>query len=193
MKIYLDTETTGLHASHGHRLIEVAAIQVDGDVIVKEFHAFLNPEREIDVRAAEVHGITWNDLKDKPKFEDIKDSLLDFLGNHEIIIHNANFDVNFLNHEFRLAGLKNFDFSENRSVICTLVLARELAGIDLKWGRGCKLDDLKEIYNINIERDKHDAVTDTNILMNVHKCLEKDIIKKYMRDSRCYDFKNIMK
>src|SRR4030042_5271284 len=103
-KIALDTETTGLDPRQGHRIIELAAIELDGrKVSLRRFHRYLNPEREIDAGAVAVHGLTYERLQDEPKFSDIVAGFLEFIAGAELIIHNAPFDIGFLNHEMELS------------------------------------------------------------------------------------------
>ena len=104
-EIILDTETTGLDPRQGHRIIEVAGVElVDRRPTGRHLHFYVNPEREIDGAATEVHGLTWDDLRDKPRFADVAAELLDFLRGAEWIIHNAPFDVGFLDYELSLCG-----------------------------------------------------------------------------------------
>src|SRR3989338_9759524 len=105
-KIVLDTETTGLDPRQGHRIIELAAIELDGrKVSLRRFHRYLNPEREIDAGAVAVHGLTYERLQNEAKFADIAASFLEFIEGAELIIHNAPFDMGFLNHELELLEL----------------------------------------------------------------------------------------
>ncbi|MFZ2525998.1 MAG: DNA polymerase III subunit epsilon, partial [Candidatus Ferrigenium altingense] len=122
-KIVLDTETTGLDPKQGHRIIELAAIELDGrKVSVRRFHRYLNPEREIDAGAAAVHGLTYERLQNEAKFADIASSFLEFIEGAELIIHNAPFDMGFLNHELELLGLPLLQ----NVVTDTLKVAREM-------------------------------------------------------------------
>lgn len=122
-KIVLDTETTGLNPQQGHRVIELAAIELDGrKVSLRRFHRYLNPEREIDAGAAAVHGLTYERLQNEAKFSDIVTSFLEFIDGAELIIHNAPFDMGFLNHELSILGLPAL----KNEVLDTLKLAREL-------------------------------------------------------------------
>ena len=101
-QIILDTETTGLDVTRNHKIIEIGCIEVvDRKYTGKKFHEYLNPEREIEQGALSVHGITNESLKDKPLFKDIKDKLLDFIDGAELIIHNAPFDIGFLEYEYK--------------------------------------------------------------------------------------------
>ena len=125
-QIVLDTETTGLDPGKGHRIIELAAIELcNRKVSDRRFHRYLNPEREIDAGAAEVHGLTLERLQDEPKFAEIAPALLEFIRGAELIIHNAPFDVGFLNKELELTGLPGLN-NYCASVIDTLKLAKEL-------------------------------------------------------------------
>ena len=106
-QIFLDTETTGLYPAHGHRIIEIAAIEmINRRPTNNHFHVYLNPGREIDPAAQEVHGITLEFLQDKPLFEAIAHDMMNFIGDAELIIHNAPFDVGFLNSELSRIGLQ---------------------------------------------------------------------------------------
>jgi len=106
-RIVLDTETTGLDPRQGHRIVELAAIELDGrKVSLRRFHRYLNPEREIDAGAAAVHGLTYERLQNEAKFADIASSFLAFIEGAELIIHNAPFDMGFLNHELGLLGCR---------------------------------------------------------------------------------------
>src|SRR5690606_20650093 len=105
-QIILDTETTGLEPELGHRIIEIAGVElVNRQFTGNDFHRYLNPERDIDVGALEVHGITTEFLADKPRFRDIAAELLDYLRGAELVIHNSAFDIAFINHELSLCGL----------------------------------------------------------------------------------------
>lgn len=160
-QIVLDTETTGLDPKQGHRIIEVAAIELDGrKVSERTFHRYLNPEREIDEGAAAVHGLTLDRLLDEPKFAEIAPALLEFIAGAELIIHNAPFDLGFLNAEFALAGLPAL----NNPVIDTLKVAKELHP-----GKKNNLNALCDRYQIdNSHRTLHGALLDTELLAEVY-------------------------
>ncbi len=163
-QIVLDTETTGLDPKQGHRIIEVAAIELNGrKVSERHFHRYLNPEREVEAGAAEVHGLTLERLLDEPKFAEIAQGLLEFIGGAELIIHNAPFDVGFLNKELELIGLP--PLAEHcPSVIDTLKLARELHP-----GKKNNLNALCDRYQIdNSQRTLHGALLDTELLAEVY-------------------------
>lgn len=162
-QIFLDTETTGLEVSQGHRVIEVACVEmVNRRLTGRHFHYYLNPEREIDEGAQQVHGISLEFLADKPKFADIVDEFLDYLGDAELVIHNAPFDVGFLNGE--LARLKKPKIEQGRAVLDTLRMAR-----DLYPGRKNSLDALCERLDIdNSARTLHGALMDAELLADVY-------------------------
>ena len=160
-QIVLDTETTGLDPKQGHRIIEVAAIELHGrKVSDRTFHRYLNPERDIDEGAAAVHGLTLDRLQDEPKFAEIVSALLEFIGDAELIIHNAPFDMGFLNAELAklsLPPLKN-------PVIDTLKVAKELHP-----GKKNNLNALCDRYFIdNSHRTLHGALLDTELLAEVY-------------------------
>ncbi|MBI2285924.1 MAG: DNA polymerase III subunit epsilon [Nitrosomonadales bacterium] len=160
-KIVLDTETTGLDPKQGHRVIELAAIELDGRrVSLRRFHRYLNPEREIDAGAAAVHGLTYERLQNEAKFADIVAGFLEFIEGAELIIHNAPFDIGFLNHELGLLGLQPLQ----NEVTDTLKLAREMHP-----GKKNSLDALCSRYEIdNAHRTLHGALLDTELLAEVY-------------------------
>ena len=163
-QIVLDTETTGLDPRQGHRIIEVAAIELNGrKVSDRHFHRYINPEREIEAGAAEVHGLTLERLQDEPKFSEIAQGLLEFIQGAELIIHNAPFDVGFLNKELELIGLPSLS-EYCPSVLDTLKLAKELHP-----GKKNNLDALCDRYQIdNSQRTLHGALLDTELLAEVY-------------------------
>ena len=162
-QVVLDTETTGLDPRHGHRIIEVAGIEmVNRRLTGRHLHKYINPEREIDEGAAAVHGITLEFLADKPKFADIADEFLEFINGAELIIHNAPFDIGFLNAE--LARLDRVPVETLcNGVADTLKMAKELHP-----GKRNSLDALCERYEIdNSQRTLHGALLDTELLSEV--------------------------
>ena len=163
-QIVLDTETTGLDPGKGHRIIELAAIELcNRKVSDRRFHRYLNPEREIDAGAAEVHGLTLERLQDEPKFAEIAPALLKFIRGAELIIHNAPFDVGFLNKELELTGLPVLN-NYCVNVIDTLKLAKELHP-----GKKNNLNALCDRYQIdNSHRTLHGALLDTELLAEVY-------------------------
>lgn len=160
-KIVLDTETTGLDPRQGHRVIELAAIELEGrKVSQRRFHRYLNPEREIEAGAVAVHGLTYERLQNEAKFADISANFLEFIADAELIIHNAPFDIGFLNHELELIGLPPLQ----NVVVDTLRLAREMHP-----GKKNSLDALCSRYAVdNAHRSLHGALLDTELLAEVY-------------------------
>jgi DNA polymerase III subunit epsilon len=159
-QVVLDTETTGLNAKLGDRIIEIGCIEIlDRRISERIFHAYLNPEREVELGATRVHGLTREDLMAKPKFAEVAKDLLDFVAGAEIIIHNADFDVEFLDLELGRARLKPFrDYAG--TITDTLLLSREL-----NPGRKATLDALCERYGVNnANRTLHGALLDARLL-----------------------------
>jgi DNA polymerase-3 subunit epsilon len=164
-QIVLDTETTGLEPEQGHRIIEIGAVELlDRRRTGEHFHCYLNPERDIEEGALEVHGISSEFLSDKPLFADIAADFLEFIGDAELIIHNAPFDLGFLDYEFSLLGRAARQFSAGVQVIDSLVVAR-----DLRPGQRNSLDALCRAYEIdNSSRTLHGALLDAEILADVY-------------------------
>ena len=160
-KIVVDTETTGLDPRQGHRIIELAAIELDGrQVSLRRFHRYLNPEREIDAGAVAVHGLTYERLQDEAKFADIAAGFMEFIEGAELIIHNAPFDMGFLNRELELLGLPPL----RNTVLDTLKVAREMHP-----GKKNSLNALCARYEIdNAHRTLHGALLDTELLAEVY-------------------------
>ncbi|MFN0315238.1 MAG: DNA polymerase III subunit epsilon [Burkholderiales bacterium] len=162
-QVVLDTETTGLEVSQGHRIIEVAAVEIiDRRLTGNSFQRYLNPDRDIDAGARDVHGIGIEFLQDKPHFKDVATEFIEFIRGAELVIHNAPFDVGFLNAEFALAGhgaLKDYC----SKVTDTLRIAK-----DLNPGKRANLDALCERYQIdNSHRTVHGALLDARLLAEV--------------------------
>jgi len=164
-QVVLDTETTGLEPSQGHRIIEIGALElVDRQLTGRQFHTYINPEREIEAGALEVHGITVEFLQDKPLFAEIADDLLAFAEGAELVIHNAPFDVGFIDNELSLVGHERASITEVASVLDTLELAR-----DLHPGQRNNLDALCKRYEVdNSSRSLHGALLDAEILTDVY-------------------------
>ena len=164
-QIILDTETTGLETSQGHKVIEIGAIEmVSRRKTGNTLHFYLNPEREIDEAAVEVHGITSDKLADKPCFNEKAEELLQFLKGAELIIHNAPFDVGFLNYEFKEAGYEGKVIEDYCQVFDMLVLARRMHP-----GQKNSLDALCKRYDVdNSQRIFHGALLDAEILADVY-------------------------
>jgi DNA polymerase-3 subunit epsilon len=164
-QIVLDTETTGLEPSDGHRIIEIGCVELFNRRITgKTFHQYVQPDREIDPGAIEVHGITNESLADKPRFADIAEEFLAFITGAELIIHNAPFDVGFINHEFRMLPGRPGAVEDFCTVIDTLTMARRLHP-----GQRNSLDALCRRYEIdNSHRELHGALLDAEILADVY-------------------------
>lgn len=162
----LDVETTGLDPRQGHRIIEIACIEmVNRRVSRNTFYKRINPEREIDVGATQIHGILLEDLAHEPKFADIADGFLDFVRDAELIIHNAPFDVGFINAE--LNRINRPPITEICTITDTLAIAR-----DLHPGKRNTLDALCERYEIdNSARTFHGALLDTELLAEVYMAM----------------------
>jgi DNA polymerase-3 subunit epsilon len=162
-QIVLDTETTGLTVDDGHRIIEIGCLEiVNRRITGNNLHFYLNPEREIDAGAQAVHGISLDMLRDKPRFADVAADLLAFLGDAEVLIHNAAFDVGFLEAELARASLPRF--AGRGRVVDTLALARELHP-----GKRNSLDALCERYGVsNAHRRLHGALLDAELLADVY-------------------------
>jgi len=163
-QIFLDTETTGLDPNLGHRVIEIAAIEIiNRQQTNNRFHTYVNPLREIDAAAQEVHGITLDFLKDKPLFQDVASDFLDFIKGGEVIIHNAPFDVGFLDMELGRVSLKKFE-DYPVSIIDSLKMAR-----DIRPGQRNNLNALCKYYQVdNSERSLHGALLDAELLGEVY-------------------------
>lgn len=164
-QIILDTETTGLEPADGHRIIEIGCIEIRNRRRSDHmFHQYLNPQRAIEDGAFEVHGISNEFLADKPGFADVAQQFLDFIRGSEIIIHNAPFDVAFINAELRLLGRKWGKIEDYCTITDTLVMAREMHP-----GQKNSLDALCSRYQIdNSQRDLHGALLDAQILLDVY-------------------------
>lgn len=164
-QLVLDTETTGLKPEDGHRVIEIACVElIDRKLTNNHFHCYLNPERDIDQGAINVHGITVAFLQDKPLFAEMASSFVEFISGAELIIHNAPFDIGFLNHELHLWKKDSHKISEYCSIIDTLQLARA------KYvGQRNNLDALcKRLKIDNSKRELHGALLDANLLAHVY-------------------------
>ena len=168
-QIVLDTETTGLEVSEGHRLIEIGCVElVSRRPTGRHFHRYLNPEREIDVGATEVHGFTLEKLQGEPRFADIVEEFLAFVEGAELIIHNAPFDLGFLNAELgrwcEAVSRKRLLMERQCTVVDTLALARSRHP-----GQRNSLDALCKRYGVdNSRRDLHGALLDAEILAEVY-------------------------
>ena len=161
-EVFLDTETTGLSFKEGHKIVEIACIETKDLVPTgKVFHKLINPERNVPIDAYKVHGFSEQFLSDKEIFEKIADEFLNFIGGKKIIIHNANFDLSFLNGELRTANRK---LIEEDNIIDSLEMAR------LKFpGASNSLDSLCKRFNVDLSRRvKHNALLDCELLREVY-------------------------
>ena len=164
-QIVLDTETTGLEPKQGHRIIEIGCVEIiNRRKTNKHYHQYINPDREIDEGAYNVHGISNEFLADKPRFKDIAQEFINFIRDSELIIHNAPFDVGFIDHELRKLGIKWGKIEHFCTVTDTLTMAREKHP-----GQKNNLDALCKRYEIdNSKRDLHGALLDAQILLDVY-------------------------
>ena len=164
-QVVLDTETTGLSAAQGHRIIEIGCLElVNRRITGREFHRFLNPDRDIDEGAERVHGISRADLETEPRFPEIVDDFLAFIKDAELIIHNATFDVGFLENELKLMKHKQARIEDHATVLDTLTMAREMHP-----GQRNSLDALCKRYEVDAtKRDVHGALIDSELLANVY-------------------------
>lgn len=164
-QVVLDAETTGLSTAQGHRIIEIGCLElVNRRLTGREFHRFLNPDREIDEGAERVHGISREDLEIAPRFPEIVDDLLEFLHDAELVIHNAEFDVGFLEHELKLMQHPQPKIEDHATVLDTLSLARKLHP-----GQRNSLDALCKRYEVDAsKREVHGALIDSELLANVY-------------------------
>ncbi len=164
-QIVLDTETTGLSTKNGHRIIEIGCLElVNRRLTGREFHRFLNPDRDIDEGAERVHGISRADLDTAPRFPEVVDEFLAFIKGAELIIHNASFDVGFLDHELHLMKHPEPSIEAHASILDTLTMAREMHP-----GQRNSLDALCKRYDVDAtKRDVHGALIDSELLANVY-------------------------
>ena len=162
-QIILDTETTGLEPEQGHRVVELACVEIlNRQVTQNHLHLYLNPDRDSDPEALQVHGLTTEFLSDKPRFRDVAQQLVDFVQDAEVIIHNAAFDVKFLNAELRRANLPPF------TELCGKVTDSLMAAREMFPGKRNNLDALCERFGIsNAHRTLHGALLDSELLGEV--------------------------
>jgi DNA polymerase III subunit epsilon len=161
-EIILDTETTGLKPKDGHKIVEIACVELFNTIPTgKEFHVYINPQRDMPDEAFRVHGLSYDFLKDKPLFEHIAQDFLDFIQNDPLVIHNAPFDMGFLRHELHLVRMPTL---ETIPVVDTLQIARRKFP-----GSPASLDALCKRFNVDRSmRDKHGALIDCNLLAQVY-------------------------
>ena len=160
-EVVLDTETTGISIKEGHRIVEIGCIELDNLIPTKnKFHCYLNPERKVSEKALEVHGYTDEFLANQKKFSDVGEQFLEFIKGKRLVIHNADFDIGYLNNELAILGKKKLD----NEIIDTLILAR-----DKFPGSPVSLDALCKRYRIdNSERTQHTALIDCDLLAKVY-------------------------
>ena len=163
--IVLDTETTGLDVDSGHKIIEIGCIEIiDRNITDNSFHKYINPQRLVDEKAYEVHGISNEDLKDKPIFDDIIDEFALYISDSPLIIHNAPFDLGFLKSEYAQSNHDEASLENSREIIDTLKIARKASP-----GKRNTLDALCSRYSVdNTDRSLHGALLDAQLLANVY-------------------------
>ena len=185
-ELVLDTETTGLNFEDGHRLVEIGIIELENHIPTGSyFHYYLNPERESDHKAEQVHGLSREFLKGKPRFCDIVDEFIKFISDSIIIIHNASFDMGFINYELSKCNLMKLD--ENL-IIDTLELAKKKFP-----GQSVSLDSLCKRYNIDLSnRELHGALKDAKLLASVYLELIGGRQSKLQFGNNIVSFNNIM-
>ena len=170
-EIILDLETTGLYPDRGDRVIEIGAIEIVNKVKTgKFFHKFVNPERDVSAGAFNVHGISSDFLKDKPRFGDVVEAFLNFISSDKLVIHNAPFDMKFINSELSIMGMEKIQYER---AIDTLILARRKFP-----GSPANLDALCKRFNVSTEVRKekgHGALLDSELLYQVYICLTEGV------------------
>ena len=161
-ELILDTETTGLDYEQGHRIVEIGIVELENHLPTGSyFHYYLNPERDSDKKAQEVHGLSREFLNDKPKFSDIADEFVEYISDSRIIIHNAPFDLGFINAELIRCEMKRLN---EDMIIDTLILAKKKF-----LGQSVSLDSLCKRFNIDLsERNVHGALKDAKLLASVY-------------------------
>ncbi len=164
-QIVLDTETTGIDPNQGHRVIEIGCVElIDRKPTGNHFHEYIQPERDVPDEAIEIHGITNEFLQDKPLFRDVAERFFEYIKGAELVIHNAPFDMGFLNNEYRLLKSPNVPLEDHCQVLDTLVMARQKHP-----GQKNSLDALCKRYHIdNAHRTLHGALLDSEILADVY-------------------------
>ncbi len=164
-QIVLDTETTGLDPRQGHKIIEIGCVEmINRRLTGNNYHQFIQPDREIDEGAQAVHGISNEFLADKPRFIDVVKDFIEYIDGAELIIHNAPFDVGFIDHEFKWAGAEFGSVATYCSVVDTLVMARKM-----RPGKKNNLDVLCKEYEVNnAHRELHGALLDAELLAEVY-------------------------
>lgn len=162
-QIFVDTETTGLSAKSGHRIVELAAVEaINGKLTGKKFHTYLNPERSIDPYAQRVHGLSLDFLREKPRFADIAEAFSSFVRGSECLMHNASFDAGFINAEFEAAGYSD-RLQQLANVVCTVNMAKSSFP-----GESVTLDALIQKSGYPTKRDNHSALEDAQLLAAIY-------------------------
>ena len=163
--IVLDTETTGLDVDDGHKIIEIGCIEIiDRNITENSFHYYINPERLVDEKAYEIHGISNKFLKDKPKFIDVIEKFIEYISDSALVIHNAPFDLGFLKSEYIRSGYQQEVLYRDREIIDTLKIARQKSP-----GKRNTLDALCSRYSVdNTDRSLHGALLDAKLLASVY-------------------------
>ncbi len=171
-EISLDTETTGLSFANGDRITEIGCVEiVDKKITGREFHLYINPERELSAQASEISGLTYDFLRNYKKFDEIADEFLDFVNDSRLVIHNAPFDIGFLNFELQRAGKK---LIEPRNVVDTLVMAKEKFP-----GSPATLDALCRRFSVDASaRTKHGALIDADLLAKVYLHMSVEMLQR---------------
>ena len=162
LEVILDTETTGLSTTENHRIVEIGCIELNNQIVTNNvFHEYINPQRPVSKEAFDVHGYSDKFLSDKKNFSEVVDNFLNFIKNKKIIMHNANFDLSFINYELRLINKEKIN---KENIIDTLEIARQ------KYpGAQNSLDALCKRFNIdNSKREKHSALVDCSLLKEVY-------------------------
>lgn len=161
-EIVLDTETTGLDPLNGHRIIEIGCVEIVNKMKTgKVFHRYINPDRDVPIEAFNIHGISTEFLLDKPKFEEVCEEFLEFIGEDHLVIHNARFDIKFINHELKQVNREHILMSR---VVDTLAMARKNFP-----GSPATLDALCKRFGVSLEsRTKHGALLDSELLYEVY-------------------------
>lgn len=180
-QVVLDTETTGLSPQQGHRLTEIGCVEIINRKITgRTFQSYLNPERELDKAAAEITGLSFDKLRNEPKFIEVADSFVEFIQDAELIIHNASFDLGFLDHELRMIKHPVGSISKGFEIIDTLVMARSMHP-----GQKNNLDALCKRYGVdNAARNYHGALLDSEILAQIYLAMTVGQVALDLSDTR---------
>ena len=189
-QIVLDTETTGLSPEDGHRIIEIGCVElINRRLTSKHFHHYINPKRAVDLGALEVHGIDDDFLSTQPEFDQIATEFLDFVADAELVIHNAGFDVGFINSELQRLDIIVNDITKRCGILDTLALARRLHP-----GKSNSLDSLAKRYQVdNSKRELHGALLDAQILSEVYLAMTGGQVDLSLEGKSDVDRKHVLK